>query len=236
MSTQTIYLCTILAVFSNAWLEGREKAARGAAAMLLAVCCVIPLMTAGNWFAYALAIAAAIAVDLVLRWRIGRDDPGARIAYLAIVMPMAILITTIDGVDWGCSAFTQNILDALARIWRPLAGGFAEKDSRAALILALGAEISVYEANDFVRVVIPARITTDRLNMGKVIGYLERGLAYLLVVSDSIGLIGVIIAIKALARFKELEDKEFAEYFLVGTMSSLLAPIAIGIVVRRLMA
>lgn len=236
MSSQTLYLCTILAVFSNGWIKVGERTARGALTTLLTFCFVIPLMTEGSWLAYSIVIAAAIAVDMILSARMGEDSPGARIAFLAIVMPLAALTTSIDSIDWGCSAFTQGILDSLAGGWRPLAGGFSEEDLRVALIIALGAEISVYEANNFVRMLIPSRITTDRINMGKVIGYLERSITYLLVVSDGIALIGFIIAIKALARFKELEDKEFAEYFLVGTMSSLLAPLAIGIAVRRLIA
>jgi hypothetical protein len=44
--------------------------------------------------------------------------------------------------------------------------------------------------------------------------------------------IGFVLAAKAFARFKELEDREFAEYVLIGTLLSSSVAVAIGILVR----
>ena len=46
---------------------------------------------------------------------------------------------------------------------------------------------------------------------------------------------GWIIAAKALARFKALEDREFAEYFLIGTLASFLLAVLAGIGIRILL-
>jgi len=47
--------------------------------------------------------------------------------------------------------------------------------------------------------------------------------------------VGWIIAAKSLARFKQLEDREFAEYFLVGTLASFLLAVLVGVGMRILL-
>jgi hypothetical protein len=47
--------------------------------------------------------------------------------------------------------------------------------------------------------------------------------------------VGWIIAAKSLARFKQLEDREFAEYFLVGTLASFLLALLVGLGIRILL-
>lgn len=67
---------------------------------------------------------------------------------------------------------------------------------------------------------------------GRAIGVLERALALTLVLLDQYGALGLVIAAKALARFKAMEDRDFAEYFLVGTLASLLLALLAGVGVR----
>ncbi len=43
------------------------------------------------------------------------------------------------------------------------------------------------------------------------------------------------VAAKALARFRGLEERDFAEYFLIGTLASLLVALAVGVGVRVLL-
>lgn len=57
---------------------------------------------------------------------------------------------------------------------------------------------------------------------GRLIGILERTFFYFLVLFDKTAAIAIIIALKSLARFRELDNKEFAEYFLIGSLLSLL--------------
>jgi hypothetical protein len=67
---------------------------------------------------------------------------------------------------------------------------------------------------------------------GRAIGILERAVALTLVLLGQYGALGLVIAAKSLARFKALEDREFAEYFLVGTLASLLLALLGGLAVR----
>ena len=70
---------------------------------------------------------------------------------------------------------------------------------------------------------------------GRTIGALERGLALTLVLLGEYTAVGWIIAAKSLARFKALEDREFAEYFLIGTLASFLLALLAGLGMRILL-
>lgn len=65
-------------------------------------------------------------------------------------------------------------------------------------------------------------IKIDEYKSGRVIGILERVFVYFAVVLNEYSIIGFILAAKAFARFKELEKKAYAEYVLIGTLSSIL--------------
>jgi hypothetical protein len=70
---------------------------------------------------------------------------------------------------------------------------------------------------------------------GRAIGALERALALTLVLIGQYAAVGWIIAAKSLARFKTLEDREFGEYFLIGTLASFLLALLAGIGMRLLL-
>lgn len=72
------------------------------------------------------------------------------------------------------------------------------------------------------------------LRRGKTIGILERLLIYFFVVNGSLASIGFIIAAKSFTRFKELDNREFAEYVLIGTLLSSSFAITVGIFVKLL--
>ncbi len=67
---------------------------------------------------------------------------------------------------------------------------------------------------------------------GRAIGVLERALTLTFVLLGQYGAAGLVVAAKSLARFKPLEDREFAEYFLVGTLASLMLAVAGGVAVH----
>lgn len=73
------------------------------------------------------------------------------------------------------------------------------------------------------------------ISRGRAIGALERALALTLVLLGEYTAVGWIIAAKSLARFKQLEDREFAEYFLVGTLASFMLALLGGIGIRILL-
>jgi len=73
------------------------------------------------------------------------------------------------------------------------------------------------------------------LSRGLVIGVLERALALTLVLTNQFSALGLILAAKALARFRAMDDRDFAEYVLIGTLTSLLLALLVGLGVRNLL-
>lgn len=70
---------------------------------------------------------------------------------------------------------------------------------------------------------------------GKLIGYIERLLVILLTVIGAYPSIAFIIAAKSIARFKQLDDRNWAEYFLLGTLSSIFLGLVLGLIVQGIL-
>ncbi len=69
---------------------------------------------------------------------------------------------------------------------------------------------------------------------GRLIGTLERLLLVLVVMVGSYEALGFIVAAKGLIRVKEFEDQNFAEYFIVGSLASVLLALVVGVVLGTL--
>ncbi|MGB5475100.1 MAG: hypothetical protein WBQ78_16705 [Gammaproteobacteria bacterium] len=66
-------------------------------------------------------------------------------------------------------------------------------------------------------------IDQEEYNAGRIIGILERWLMYsVLFVSQNVNVIALIIAAKGFARFRQMDERPFAEYVLIGTLASTL--------------
>jgi len=63
---------------------------------------------------------------------------------------------------------------------------------------------------------------TEDYRAGRVIGALERSFAFIAIITHQYAIFGFILAAKAFARFKEMDRKTFAEYVLIGTLTSIL--------------
>lgn len=69
---------------------------------------------------------------------------------------------------------------------------------------------------------------------GRYIGILERVLIVILVVQNLYQGLALIIAMKTLTRFKQFDDKSFAEYYLIGTLLSLIIGIVFAEVIKQI--
>jgi hypothetical protein len=78
-------------------------------------------------------------------------------------------------------------------------------------------------------------VSPAELARGRIIGILERAIALTLVLLGQYGALGLVVAAKALARFRGLEERDFAEYFLIGTLASLLVALGTGVGVALLL-
>lgn len=73
------------------------------------------------------------------------------------------------------------------------------------------------------------------LSRGKLIGYIERLLVLLLTFYSAYPAIGFIVAAKSIARFKQMDDRDWAEYFLLGTLTSMFLGITFGILLKSVL-
>jgi len=71
-------------------------------------------------------------------------------------------------------------------------------------------------------------------NAGEAIGNLERILILTLVLQQNYITIGVVLAGKTLARYKKLDEKNFAEYFLIGSFTSIIVAFLTGAFIKAI--
>ena len=62
----------------------------------------------------------------------------------------------------------------------------------------------------------------EELKAGNIIGKLERIIIAILLLNNQFGVIGFVLTAKSIARFKQMENKDFAEKYLIGTLTSFL--------------
>jgi hypothetical protein len=84
--------------------------------------------------------------------------------------------------------------------------------------------------------VTPAGSPVDRAeyNRGRIIGAIERMVLVLLVAAGRYEALAFMLAAKGLIRSKALESRDFAEYFIIGTLTSALLALVLGLVLQRL--
>ncbi|MGC2198302.1 MAG: hypothetical protein WA628_26765 [Terriglobales bacterium] len=77
-------------------------------------------------------------------------------------------------------------------------------------------------------------VDVEELNRGRLIGNLERIVLTIVVAAGSYSALAFLIAAKGLVRSEEFEkSREFTEYFLVGSLSSVLVALGAGLVLRH---
>lgn len=171
-----------------------------------------------------LLLAFALATGFAPWRRSGWTTPTRALLLEAAALAAAALVAWLSrhlvyptraGYFWG------RALLLAAAYWYACAGG-------AALVRRVLDIVPVGETPGAAGITVPAR----ELSRGLLIGVLERALALTLVLTNQFGALGLILAAKALARFRALDDRDFAEYVLIGTLASLLLALLVGLATR----
>jgi len=82
----------------------------------------------------------------------------------------------------------------------------------------------------------PAVPTGAPMMIGATIGALERLLIVAFVLVGAEAAVGFVIAAKTIARFKQLDDRGFAEYYLLGTLGSVSVALGTAIIAKAALA
>lgn len=152
--------------------------------------------------------------------------------FVAIVVVLAFCFASTHGVQFW--AWTSGAVGNLARHVVILGDISATHWLQALLVLA-GLLACLTEVNMAVRLVIgklsekhsdPEEgmllVSAKQIRRGRVIGMLERVIVYFFVLNGAYAGVAFVIAAKGFARFRDLDDRDFAEYVLIGTLASIV--------------
>ena len=211
----------------------------GLTGVVYLVLLLTPLMTRENWIILVVSGSVLVCVNTVFVVRAeNRHLTGSLLLILNLIVVFAVVGSpqTVQGFA-GWTGEAVQWLSSRNRIVAEIAG---EKLSLA-MFWAAGLAAVTLGLNDPIAFLLkrshlmpgsdadptePAR--------GKVIGYLERGIILILMLTGNIGGIGLVLAAKGFTRFKQLDDRDFAEYVLIGTLLSVGATMVTGLLMAGL--
>lgn len=119
---------------------------------------------------------------------------------------------------------------------------FISSNSTVFLQIILGIFIVGFESNNIIRLVLTRlhfisdpgmqqkkeTLDESEIRRGRVIGVLERLLIFFLIFVGQPAAVSLVVAVKGIYRYKTLEDKNFSEYVLIGSLLSLLTAIVLS--------
>lgn len=133
-------------------------------------------------------------------------------------------------------------LPAALDIWagsNPLLARLAPDFAHRLLVQATALWVATVELNELITMIlnryalIPAagapKANRHEPARGRVIGWLERGIVCLLALHGHLEALGLLLAAKGFARFKDMDDRNFAEYVLIGTLLSVSSALLVGL-------
>lgn len=223
-------------LFQTDWMVANKRRGAGLPAHLAAVL-VIHLMVIAPLLSVpvGVVVVGAVVVHGLIdaaksryRWR--RPGPLAlflvdQLAHLLVLVGAYQLILLWDPVTMHASL-------PVVRVWTVVSvvlGGFAFNATGGSAIV-----------RGTLRALSPALEEEDRGGVGEEgvpgsghrIGTLERTLTVVLVLVGQWGAVGLLLAAKSIARFEALKKRHFAEYYLTGTLTSLLVAVLVGLALR----
>lgn len=222
--------------------RGWGQRGHGVVVFLVQLVVVLPLLSA--WVA---AVTAAIAVvhEVVDRARIGltRTRPASLPAFL---LDQVVHLLVILGGWWILKA--AGAVPPVRFISASELGAWVTVAVIAAALAfnATGGSVVVEGVLDFLPPGTDASAAspgdgagepadTGRPGAGRLIGVLERTLVLVLVVYGQWAAAVLLLTAKSIARFEELKVRRFAEYYLVGTLASLLVAVLTGLALRAVL-
>jgi len=191
--------------------------------------------------------AASLMLPIARRWWVA-PDYGAELEIGATTLVVILIVVCV--VHWDLVGY---------RIWTPLP--FPESKTSSLCLIAAIVIFNIRGATYVVRgilnkcgalpaldvpkdttvvprpnlVVTEKSVDTIEFNRGRWIGNLERLLLLAMVTQGSYAALAFLMAAKSLIRSKDLESRDWAEYFLLGTLASIAVSLAGGLLIRQVL-
>jgi Protein of unknown function (DUF3307) len=191
------------------------------------------LGSVGFWMIAVLYTVVHLAIDRMKPRRLAR--PGETGSTAVWVRDQLLHIATIVVTAWLLTRPTWSSLRSEFH-WSPATG---EKVLEGGIVYLLVMFAGGYLIGSLTRDLGTGMETTGGTaeqvkHAGMYIGWLERFLVVTAIVVQSPSLVGLILTGKSIARFPELKDDRFAEYFLIGTLLSIGLAVVGGLVLAKL--
>jgi hypothetical protein len=195
-----------------------------------------------NWYFLAGMIVAINASDLAIGARVIRRPPKNEYApETAGLFLRVIFILSFTGTPRlipGFNSLAQGFA-SLLQANSVIASSITQKGFHDLLLMITGILLAGFDINCLVGLILkqshllpsdnqPDARAAGEIGRGRTIGILERSIVFVLVVRGNFSAVGLILAAKAIARFKELDKRDFAEYVLIGTLLSISLAIAVA--------
>jgi len=203
--------------------------------------------TGRTWIAAAAVVLVVNAAGWLWERRARRRNVGRLLLGVAGLVALSVCFSPAVGLGFRPGLVRAG---AALREWTTLGPLVQALGGARFQLVGFGLLLAANEANLLIRVVFdwlnlkpqmragaPGAMELDvgEYNRGRVIGLLERALIYFFVLNGQFGVIGFTLAAKAFTRFKELDDRRFAEYVLIGTLLSSCLAVAAGVAVKWLL-
>lgn len=187
-------------------------------------------LTPGLWIALLIYVLTHLAIDALKCWLIAQRKIAAnaanfiidQLAHIATAAVLAMLLTA------------SNYTELLHLIW--ISEGMKSKLLVGAIVYVGGIFGGGYCIRYFTKGLATGIITESAgqlRNAGLYIGWLERFLVITAIAIQSPALVGLILTGKSIARFPELKEARFAEYFLIGTLLSVAIALTGGLILAK---
>ena len=204
---------------------------------VLAVCIVMfagPawLKSVRFWVAAVLYVALHLGIDLAKQRLVSSKKlPDSTLVFL---LDQALHVCTIFALVWFLARPDWAAVRSDFR-WSPATG---ERILQAAVVYVAvvfaGGYLIRYLTRNLAAGIHKAGETNEQVkNAGLYIGWLERFLVMTAILVQSPSMVGLILTGKSIARFPELKER-FAEYFLIGTLLSIVLAVLGGLLLAKL--
>jgi hypothetical protein len=202
-----------------------------------------PLISAAaNWYYFIAMIAVVNAADLTIGMRANagprRNEYTSETIGLFVRISVVLFVAANPRFIPGFNDLARDLV-TLLRENSVIAASVTQKNFHDLLLMILGILLAGFDINCLVALILkqshlmPSEGQADasvvgEIGRGRIIGILERSIVFVLVVRGNMSAVGLILAAKAIARFKDLDKRDFAEYVLIGTLLSISLAIAVA--------
>lgn len=190
-----------------------------------------------NWQVFLLGLGVNLLLWLLKRATPYLSEPQGFVWFCTFNLVMLFLLFLMN--QWF---LRPSVAGGIQQVYRHLTEdfGLAPKFLNTMLVHTVGLGWIIWGGTYFVRsllapILTPSqKVPAEEFRRGKLIGNLERVLLYLFIQINLYSLITIVVGLKAVARFKQMDEREFAEYFLIGTLASLLIACIIAFFTKAL--